>query len=261
MPDPAARTGLDVLAALAAEVAACRRCPRLTAYREAVAARPRPAYRGERYWGRPVPGFGDPAARLLIIGLAPAAHGANRTGRMFTGDSSGDWLFRALHRAGFANQPESRARSDGLTLRGAYVTASCRCAPPENRPSTGELAACRPFLERELALLQRVEVVVVLGRIAFDTYLRVRRAQGWGWPAAAGRGGGAAPARDRGPGTGGRAARPHRRGHRPQPGGTTTRSWRLSPRRWRSERRTSVPNSSGSRLNSTTIPPRNASPG
>lgn len=167
---------------LAAQVAGCRRCPRLTAYRRDVAARPRAAYRGEEYWARPVPGFGDPDARLLIIGLAPAAHGANRTGRMFTGDSSGDWLFRALHRAGFANQPQSRGRDDGLVLQDCFITASCRCAPPDNRPTVAELAACRPFLEREIALLGRVQVVVVLGRIAFDTYLRVRRDQGWGWP-------------------------------------------------------------------------------
>lgn len=172
-----------LLAGLAAEIAGCRRCPRLTAYREAVAAQPRPAYRGQRYWSRPVPGFGDPAARLLVVGLAPAAHGANRTGRMFTGDSSGDWLFRALYRAGFANRPESRHRGDGLEVRDCFITASCRCAPPGNRPLVEELAACRPFLERELALLERVRVVVALGRIAFDTYLRARRDQDWGWPA------------------------------------------------------------------------------
>ncbi|HEX6988226.1 MAG TPA: uracil-DNA glycosylase [Bacillota bacterium] len=194
----------SALAELAAEVAGCRRCPRLVEHREAVAARPRAAYRGETYWARPVPGFGDPLARLLIIGLAPAAHGANRTGRMFTGDSSGDWLFRALHRAGFADRPSARSRDDGLTLRDCYITASCRCVPPGNRPTVDELAACRPFLERELALLGRVRVVVVLGRIAFDTYLRVRRQQGWGWPVMDDRDDGTsgAPGRGRVPGAG-----------------------------------------------------------
>ena len=172
----------DELDRLAEEIARCRRCPRLTVYRAQVAANPRRAYQGETYWARPVPGFGDPAARLLIVGLAPAAHGANRTGRMFTGDSSADWLIRALHRAGFANQPTSRCRDDGLRLTDCYITAACRCAPPENRPTAGELAACRPFLARELALLRRVRVVVALGRIAFDAYLRVVREAGGSWP-------------------------------------------------------------------------------
>jgi uracil-DNA glycosylase family 4 len=138
------------------------------AWREQVATERRAAYRDEQYWGRGVPGFGDPAASLLIVGLAPAAHGANRTGRMFTGDRSGEWLYRALHRAGFANQATSVHRDDGLVLRDAFITAPVRCAPPANKPTPEERAACRPYLERELALLDRVRVVVVLGRIGYD---------------------------------------------------------------------------------------------
>ena len=130
-------------------------------------------YRDHEYWGKPVPGFGDRRAQLLILGLAPGAHGSNRTGRMFTGDRSGEFLYRALYEAGFANQPEARERGDGLELRGCYITASLRCAPPQNKPQPEELRNCQPFLERELELLPRVRVVLALGRIAFDTYLRL----------------------------------------------------------------------------------------
>ena len=158
---------------LESAITACRRCPRLVAWREEVARVKRRAYRENEYWGRPVPGFGDPGARVLIVGLAPGAHGANRTGRMFTGDSSGDFLYGALHRAGFASQPASRGRADGLTLTGAYISAACRCVPPDNKPTPEELAACRPFLAQEIALLPDVQVVVALGRIAFDAVLRV----------------------------------------------------------------------------------------
>ena len=167
---------------LTAEIIACRGCPRLVAHRERIAATPRPSFAGSNYWGKPVPGFGDPAARLLVIGLAPAAHGANRTGRMFTGDASGAWLMRALYRAGFANRPTSDHRDDGLVLHDGFITAACRCAPPENRPTAAELAACRRFLARELELLPHVQVVVALGRIAFDVYLSIVREQGGGWP-------------------------------------------------------------------------------
>ncbi|MDA8341834.1 MAG: uracil-DNA glycosylase [Actinomycetota bacterium] len=155
------------LARLAAEVEACRRCPRLVAWREQVASERRAAFVDQVYWGRPVPGFGDPAATVVVVGLAPAAHGANRTGRIFTGDRSGDWLFRALWRAGYANQPTSTARDDGLVLSGAWVTAAVRCAPPGNRPTTEERDACLPFLDRELELLDRTRVVVALGGFAF----------------------------------------------------------------------------------------------
>jgi uracil-DNA glycosylase family 4 len=161
------------LAALNAEVEACRLCPRLVAWREQVAREKRAAYAAHDYWGRPVPGFGDPAAWLLIVGLAPGAHGSNRTGRMFTGDRSGDWLYRSLHRAGLASQPVASARDDGLTLRGAYITAVVRCAPPGNKPEPAEWQACRPFFERELALLPTVRVIVALGGYAFDRVLRV----------------------------------------------------------------------------------------
>jgi uracil-DNA glycosylase family 4 len=156
---------------LAAEIASCRRCPRLVRWRERVAREKRRAYAGETYWGRPVPGFGDPGARILVVGLAPGAHGANRTGRMFTGDGSGDFLYAALHRAGLASQPLSRSRGDGLCLAGCFVTAACRCAPPENRPSPSELAACAPFLDRELDLLRRVRVALCLGAIAWGAAL------------------------------------------------------------------------------------------
>lgn len=166
------------LAALNAETALCRRCPRLVAWREAVAAQPRAAYVGQTYWGRPVPGFGDPAAWLLVLGLAPGAHGSNRTGRPFTGDRSGDWLYASLHRAGLANQPEARAADDGLQLKGVYVTACVRCAPPANKPQPAEWEACRDYLAQELALLQDLRVVVCLGQFAWDRLLRLLRAQG-----------------------------------------------------------------------------------
>ena len=160
------------LAILNERVVSCRLCPRLVAHREEVARTKRRAYRGETYWGRPVPGFGDPRAGLVILGLAPAAHGANRTGRMFTGDRSGDFLYTRLHEAGFASQPSSRHRGDGLTLGGAYITATCRCAPPGNKPLPVEIANCRPYLEAELDLL-RPRAVLALGKIAFDGYLKL----------------------------------------------------------------------------------------
>ncbi|MEE9208419.1 MAG: uracil-DNA glycosylase [Gemmatimonadota bacterium] len=156
------------LSELSTAVAACRRCPRLVAWREEVAAKKRASFRDETYWGRPVPGFGDPYAWLLIVGLAPAAHGANRTGRMFTGDRSGEWLYRALHRAGLASQAEAESKGDGLTLSGTYITASVRCAPPANKPTASERAACRPWLERELDLLTNVRVIVALGGFAWQ---------------------------------------------------------------------------------------------
>lgn len=168
----------DRLAALAAEIVACRRCPRLVAHREAVAQVKRRQFRAETYWGRPLAGFGDPRARLLVVGLAPAAHGGNRTGRMFTGDMSGDWLMRAMHGAGFATAPMSQRRDDGLELRDAYITAAARCAPPDNRPTVEELERCRPYLVRERLLLDRVRVIVALGRIGFTTALAVARAVG-----------------------------------------------------------------------------------
>ncbi len=160
------------------EVVACRRCPRLVAWREQVAHEKRRAYRDWDYWGKPVPGFGDPTARVLVVGLAPGAHGSNRTGRMFTGDASGDFLYPALHRAGFANQPESSSRDDGLKLRGLYITALCRCVPPANRPAPGEIANCRPFLLAEMKMLNRVRVLVALGRVAFDELWRIYQPQG-----------------------------------------------------------------------------------
>ena len=151
------------LAALEVEIVACRACPRLVEWRERVAREKRAAFRDWDYWGRPVPGFGDPGARLVVVGLAPAAHGANRTGRVFTGDRSGDWLFRAMHRAGFANQPLAEHREDGLELLDARVVATVRCAPPDNRPTVEERDRCHPFFERELALLDRARVYVALG--------------------------------------------------------------------------------------------------
>ncbi len=163
---------------LAREVTSCERCPRLREYCERVAEVKRRAYRDWVYWGKPVPPFGDPQARLLVIGLAPAAHGGNRTGRMFTGDRSGDFLYRALYETGFASQPESRSRDDSLMLSGAYITASVRCAPPDNKPAPDEFRNCRPYLERELDLLKELRVVVVLGRIAFDSYLGILRDRG-----------------------------------------------------------------------------------
>ncbi len=154
-------------------VVGCRRCPRLVAHREEVAATKRRAYLDWDYWGKPVPSFGDQAARLVVVGLAPGAHGANRTGRMFTGDSSGDFLYRALFESGFASQPASTDRQDGLRLLDAYITAPVRCAPPDNKPTREEFAACRPFFEQELELLPNVQVVVTLGRLALDSYLTV----------------------------------------------------------------------------------------
>lgn len=168
----------DSLPRLEREIVHCELCPRLREWCREVARTRRRAYREEQYWGRPVPGFGDPRARLLVLGLAPGAHGANRTGRVFTGDASGEWLFRAMYEAGFASQPASIHRGDGLTLRDAWVSASVRCAPPGNKPSPAEVAACRPYLERELALLPRVRCVVALGRLAFDNYLTILRIQG-----------------------------------------------------------------------------------
>jgi uracil-DNA glycosylase len=166
------------LAALLAEVVACRRCPRLVDWREQVAAQKRASFAQEQYWGRPVPSFGDPAARILVLGLAPAAHGGNRTGRIFTGDRSGDWLFASLWRCGLANQPESRARDDGLRLHGTWVTAAVRCAPPANRPLPAERDNCFPYLMRELELLRDVRVIVCLGGYAWDAALRARAALG-----------------------------------------------------------------------------------
>ena len=166
------------LRVLSAEIAACRRCPRLIEHCATVARVKRRAYLDQEYWGRPVPGFGDPAARLLILGLAPGAHGANRTGRVFTGDRSGDFLYRALYETGFASQAQSVSCTDGLELHDAYITASVHCAPPDNKPSTEEVLACRPYLERELALLHNLRVVVALGKLAFDNYLSVLKQQG-----------------------------------------------------------------------------------
>ncbi len=162
--DPVGRSSpLDVLSS---EIVTCRRCPRLVAWREQVARDKRSAFVDQEYWGRPLPGFGDPAAKVLLVGLAPAAHGGNRTGRVFTGDRSGDWLFAALWRSGFANQPESVATNDGLSLTGAYVVAAVRCAPPANKPTPSERDACLPYLRRELSLLTEVRVVVALGQFA-----------------------------------------------------------------------------------------------
>jgi uracil-DNA glycosylase len=166
------------LSRLASEVHSCRHCPRLVEWREASAAHPPRRFRGEEYWARPVAGFGDPEARLAIVGLAPAAHGANRTGRMFTGDRSGDWLYAALHRAGYANQPESIRSNDGLRLRDAYITAVVRCAPPANRPTPAERDSCLPYLVRELELLQRCRAIVALGAFAWDGALRALSALG-----------------------------------------------------------------------------------
>jgi uracil-DNA glycosylase family 4 len=160
------------LAALTEEIVACRACPRLVAWREQVAREKVARFRDEDYWGRPVPGFGDPAARILLVGLAPAAHGGNRTGRVFTGDASGDFLFAGLWRAGLASSPESRRAGDGLTLSGAYIAAAVRCAPPANKPTPDERDRCAPFLARELALLEDVRVVVALGSFGWDAAVR-----------------------------------------------------------------------------------------
>ncbi len=160
------------LASLTGEIAACRACPRLVAWREAAAANPPRRFAGQEYWARPVPGFGDPRARIVLVGLAPAAHGGNRTGRVFTGDRSGDFLFAALHRAGLATLPTSTSIDDGLELRGAYILAAVRCAPPANKPTPDERDRCAPFLARELALLGRARVLVALGRYGWDAALR-----------------------------------------------------------------------------------------
>lgn len=165
------RSGPRDLDALNHQLVNCRLCPRLAAYREEIGRVKKREFRDWDYWARPVPGFGDPAARLLVVGLAPAAHGANRTGRMFTGDSSGNWLIRAMHRFGFATRPESLRPDDGLKLKDAYLTAVVRCAPPGNRPMPDEIAACRRYLVAELALLRNVRVVVTLGRVAFAGFL------------------------------------------------------------------------------------------
>ncbi|MGH2888274.1 MAG: uracil-DNA glycosylase, partial [Solirubrobacteraceae bacterium] len=165
-------SGEAALAALEGEIVVCRRCPRLVAWREEVARVKRAAFAHEEYWGRPVPGFGDPAAAVFVLGLAPAAHGGNRTGRVFTGDRSGDWLFAALHRAGFANQPVSVRADDGLRLTGCWVAAAVRCAPPANRPTPAERDNCLPYAVRELTLLSRVRVIVCLGGFGWDAALR-----------------------------------------------------------------------------------------
>jgi uracil-DNA glycosylase family 4 len=157
-------------------IIACRRCPRLVAWREQVARDKRAAFRDQDYWGKPIPGFGDPAARLLVCGLAPAAHGGNRTGRVFTGDRSGDWLFAALYRAGFANQPTSIHRDDGLLLKDCYITACVRCAPPDNKPTTEERDNCLGYFTQELGLLKRVRVIVCLGGFAWNTIIPTLRA-------------------------------------------------------------------------------------
>jgi uracil-DNA glycosylase len=163
---------MDSLVRVTEEIVDCFECQRLVAWREQVATEKRASFRDEQYWGRPVPGFGDPGAALLIVGLAPAAHGGNRTGRVFTGDRSGDWLFRALYRAGYANQPTSVHADDGLELKDAYVTAAVRCAPPDNKPTIAERDTCLPYLRRELALLGRVRAIVVLGQFAYDVMAR-----------------------------------------------------------------------------------------
>ncbi len=163
---------------LNAEVVACTRCPRLVDYRESIAQTKRRAYRDWDYWGKPVPGFGDPNARVLILGLAPGAHGSNRTGRPFTGDSSGNFMYPVLHETGFANQPTATDLKDGLTLQDAYITAAARCAPPDNKPLPQELSSCAPFLDRELDGLKNLKVVVALGKIGFDAYLNYLKRRG-----------------------------------------------------------------------------------
>jgi uracil-DNA glycosylase family 4 len=170
LPDPI------FLQQLAQQVTRCRRCPRLVAHREHIAHTKKAQFRDWTYWGKPVPGFGDPSARLVLVGLAPGAHGSNRTGRMFTGDASGDWLYEALHRFGFASQPAATDRDDGLRLSDCYITAAARCAPPGNKPTTSELDTCRTFLEQELRLLTRARVVLGLGRVGHEAWLK---ASGW----------------------------------------------------------------------------------
>jgi uracil-DNA glycosylase family 4 len=176
------RNQITTLEELNNAIVACRACPRLVTWREEVAQTKRRAYREEEYWGKPVPGFGDPAARLLLVGLAPGAHGANRTGRVFSGDGSGDFLFAALYRAGFANQPTSKRRDDGLRLHDCYITGVARCVPPQNRPTGEELSNCRPFFVQGLKLLDQVRVIMPLGQIAFDQTLRTLRDMGYNLP-------------------------------------------------------------------------------
>ncbi|MBI4248911.1 MAG: uracil-DNA glycosylase [Elusimicrobia bacterium] len=166
------------LARLNREIVACRLCPRLVEHRERVALNKRAAYQSCEYWAKPVPGFGDPSARVLLLGLAPGAHGSNRTGRMFTGDGSGIFLYRVLHRAGYSNQPTAARVGDGLRLSGAYITAAARCAPPDNKPTPAELKNCADFLAREMALLPNLRVVVALGKVAWDAYLAWRKNSG-----------------------------------------------------------------------------------
>jgi uracil-DNA glycosylase family 4 len=168
----------DPLAILNREVVACTRCPRLVVYREEVAVVKRRAYRDWQYWGKPVPGFGDPQARILVLGLAPGAHGSNRTGRPFTGDASGNFMYPILYEAGFASQPNATDRNDGLKLKNLYITAAVRCAPPDNKPLPSELANCAPYLDREVEILKRARVVVALGRIGFEAYLNYLKARG-----------------------------------------------------------------------------------
>jgi uracil-DNA glycosylase family 4 len=168
----------DELTILNREVVACTLCPRLVAYREQVAREKRRAYLSWDYWGKPVPGFGDPAARVLLLGLAPGAHGSNRTGRPFTGDASGNFMYPVLHEAGFASQPTATDRNDGLTLKDAYITAAVRCAPPDNKPTREEIARCAPFLDREVAALKNLKVIVALGRIGFEAYLNYLQRRG-----------------------------------------------------------------------------------
>lgn len=168
----------SALAILHDDVMHCKRCPRLVAYREQVGREKRRAYRDQQYWARPVPGFGDPRARVLILGLAPGAHGSNRTGRPFTGDASGKFMYPILHKVGFASQPTAEHRHDGLRLIDCYITAAVRCAPPQNKPLPSELTNCAPFLDRELGLLKQMKVVVALGKIGFDAYLNYLKRQG-----------------------------------------------------------------------------------
>ncbi|MGH7846692.1 MAG: uracil-DNA glycosylase [Candidatus Binatia bacterium] len=168
-------SGID---ALNQAIVRCRKCPRLVRWREEVARQPPPRYQGQKYWARPLPGFGDPRARLLIVGLAPAAHGGNRTGRIFTGDRSGDWLYETLYRFGFSNQPSSTHPGDGLLLKDCYITAAVRCAPPDNKPTIEEFERCRPYLLQELKLLKHIRLIIALGTIAFDSFLRVYQENG-----------------------------------------------------------------------------------